>query len=333
MLSKKRLLTILVLGATAISLFFVPWRLLWVSIRPLPHSVQEQVNRVEEYALGELTPNIYHSLIRPGIEPFWYFSCQDVSCSLVMGLTANAAGARFYSVPSGIDRICTQLAKGAVCKPNHMVQHIREDDKGYTVTAVHNGCEISASFDRIVVATTATVAQQISKDVSFEPVVRDFLRSQRYASNIHICFRVPILSNPPQAGSIFPCDSEKRLLAAISFHRAKQSHYDKEEELVSIYLSDAGAKKWMESQDDELAQFAWKKAREYCSSLPEQAQIFSIHRRSEAIPVHAVGRYKQAAEAQKGQADSNIQFCGDYWASATIEGAIATAEKAIKRWI
>lgn len=52
MLSKKRLLTILVLGATAISLFFVPWRLLWVSIRPLPHSVQEQVNRVEEYALG-----------------------------------------------------------------------------------------------------------------------------------------------------------------------------------------------------------------------------------------------------------------------------------------
>ena len=52
MLSKRLLLTILVLGATAISLFFVPWRLLWVSIRPLPDSVQEQVNRVEEYALS-----------------------------------------------------------------------------------------------------------------------------------------------------------------------------------------------------------------------------------------------------------------------------------------
>jgi len=288
---------------------------------------------IEEYALSELTPNIYHSLIRPGIEPFWYFSCADVSRSLVMGLTAKAAGARFYSVPSGIDIICAQMGKEAVCKLNHRVLQIREENQRYIVVSNSNGDEVMDTFDRVIVATTGTIAQQISKELVLAPSVRSFLESQTYASNIHICFRIPILSTPPPEGSIFPCDSEKRLLAAISFHRAKQPHYDKEEELVSVYLSDVGARKWMEASDEALAIFAWGKAKEYCASLPEDADIFSIHRRGEAIPVHAVGRYRLAAEAHRAQADSNIQFCGDYWASATIEGAIATAQEAILRWV
>ena len=187
-------------------------------------------------------------------------------------------------------------------------------------------------FDRIVVATTGTIAHQISKGARLAPLVREFLTTQRYASNIHICFRIPTLSDPPVEGSIFPCDSEKRLLAAISFHRAKQPQYDKEEELVSIYLSDDGARKWMDSSDEALADFAWAKARAYCPVLPEHAEIFSIHRRKEAIPVHSVGRYKLAAAAKEAQGESRIQFCGDYWASATIEGAIATAQDAILRW-
>ena len=37
--------------------------------------------------------------------------------------------------------------------------------------------------------------------------------------------------------------------------------------------------------------------------LPEDAEVFSIHRREEAIPVHAVGRYRQAAEAQQAQVE------------------------------
>ena len=287
---------------------------------------------IEEYALSELTPNIYHSLIRPGIEPFWYFSCADVSRSLVMGLTAQAAGARFYSVPRGIDIICAQMAKEAECKLEHTVVQIQEEKQGYTIVSEHNGNNRQDFFDRVVVATTGTIAVQISKEVTLSSAVREFLESQTYAANIHICFRIPTQSSPPEAGSIFPCDSEKRLLAAISFHRAKQPHYDKEEELVSIYLSDVGAKTYMNTSDEDLAQIAWKKAREYCSVLPENADVFSVHRRKEAIPVHSVGRYKYAAEAQKALKDSNIQFCGDYWASATIEGAIATAQDAILRW-
>ena len=64
---------------------------------------------IEEYAYKRLNENIYHTLIRPGIEPFWYFSCADVSCALLLGLTSKAAGASFYSLPEGIDQIATSL--------------------------------------------------------------------------------------------------------------------------------------------------------------------------------------------------------------------------------
>jgi len=46
--------------------------------------------------------------------------------------------------------------------------------------------------------------------------------------------------------------------------------------------------------------------------------------RQEAIPVHAVGRYRKAALFKEEQRGRALQFCGDYLATATIEGAIAS---------
>ena len=287
---------------------------------------------IEEYALSSLTPNIYHALIRPGIEPFWYFSCADVSRSLVMGLTSKAAGARFYSLPQGIDQICTHLAAGSRQKLGCSVQTITRSGEGYHVQYHENGEEHVEAFDRVVVATTASVANRITEELTIDPAVREFLQSQQYAANIHICFRIPFQKKAWMAGSVFPCDVQSRMLAAISFHRAKHSNYEGEEELVSIYLSNVGALHAMMLSEQELAAYSWELARRYVPELPQHANVFSIHRRREAIPVHAVGRYRKAVEAQEHQENSDVQFCGDYWSTATIEGAIATAERAVKRW-
>ncbi len=287
---------------------------------------------IEEYALSELNSNIYHSLIRPAIEPFWYFSCAEVSRSLVMGLTAQAVGAKFYCVPKGIDLLCSNMAADAVVKTNCRVHRITKDSSGFVVATSENGNEKTESFDRVVIATTASVAKTISKDLDYSPVVHSYLDSQTYASNIHVGFRIPRVEPPPLVGAIFPCDEENRILAAISFHRVKHMNFQGEEELVSVYLSNQAAKKYLNSTDEDLAAFAWSKLQEYCSFLPNKKSFFSIHRRVEAIPVHEVGRYRLAAEAQNHQKESPIQFCGDYWSTATVEGAIATAEHSILQW-
>jgi predicted NAD/FAD-dependent oxidoreductase len=61
-------------------------------------------------------------------------------------------------------------------------------------------------------------------------------------------------------------------------------------------------------------------------------------RRAEAIPVHAVGRYRQAAAFKREQSsgDSPILFCGDHLATATVDGAMASgyaaADALLSRW-
>ncbi|MEC7987634.1 MAG: FAD-dependent oxidoreductase, partial [Myxococcota bacterium] len=152
---------------------------------------------------------------------------------------------------------------------------------------------------------------------------RSFLEEQCYAANIHACFAIPTLKEEPEAGSIFPCDEQKRKLAAVSFHRAK-NHKRGPQELVSVYLSDVHAREWMNKTDAEIYDECWYLAREVYPALPKLFSPFSISRRPEAIPVHAVGRYADADRFQKVQRGRKVYFCGDYLATATIEGAIAT---------
>ena len=78
--------------------------------------------------------------------------------------------------------------------------------------------------------------------------------------------------------------------------------------------------------DDEIAARAIELARGLYPAFPEDADIYHIARRDEAIPLHAVGRYKLAARFLDEQRanSSPLQFCGDYLATATVDGAIAT---------
>jgi protoporphyrinogen/coproporphyrinogen III oxidase len=282
---------------------------------------------IASYARKTLTENIYHTIIRPGIEPFWYFSCEDASEGLMLALSAQAAGAKFYSFPDGIDTICNQLTEKIDVRCNTEVQRIEERENGYRLHLSENDQQQTLDVDKVIIATTASVAHKITADLSEQSVStfqREFLSSQQYAANIHATVCIPTLTDIPKAGSIFPCGKEKNRLAALSFHRVKKPSHDESNELVSIYLSDTASLDMMPLSDEEVYEQCWKLGREVCDVLPEEYKPFHLIRRKEAIPLHAVGRYKMAAEFNKEQKTRSLQFCGDYLATATIEGAIAT---------
>ena len=86
-------------------------------------------------ARSELTEPIYDYLIRPGIEPFWYFDCEEVSAALVEALTAHAAGARFFYVAGGIDQICQRLLTEINVRLNSTIERIMTDGTGTKVQA------------------------------------------------------------------------------------------------------------------------------------------------------------------------------------------------------
>ena len=285
---------------------------------------------IEEYALQKLSANTYHTLIRPDIEPFWYFSCAQASAALLVGLTSRAAGATFYALPKGIDQIAHKLTEDIDVQTQARVQKIYSHE-GLLRVAYQHGDETShIDAEHVIIATPANIAHDMLADdlAGLHQQQRDFLSTQQYAMNIHACFQIKTLPNPPTAGSIFPCDEASRTLAALSFHRAKSKDYQKSEELVSVYLSDAFSRTLIDKEDSDIYRICWDEARQLYPSLPTQSKPFGLFKRKEAIPIHAPGRYKKAVAFQTLQKDQPIQFCGDYLATATIEGAIASGQLA-----
>lgn len=285
---------------------------------------------VGDMARADLNEAIYHHLVRPGVEPFWYFDCEEASASLVEALTAHAAGAKFYYVADGIDRICAAMLRDVEVRTGVEVQALRRREDAIELTFNGGGAERSERFSRVVIATTASVASVLSDGLDAEtlsPTRRRFLQSQRYAANVHICYRIPLLAEPPGLNAIFPCGAGRHPLAALSFHRPKSpSKVDATTELISVYLSDPESLKVMDWSDEQLHDHGLALARAVYPALPSSAEIFHISRRREAIPIHEVGRYGGAAafQAEQRQGDHLVYFCGDYLATATIDGAIAT---------
>lgn len=285
---------------------------------------------VEQLARESVGDKAYEFLVRPGIEPFWYFSCEDVSASMVRALTAHAAGARFYYYADGIDRICSGLIGDCELVLEASVARVDVRGKGVELVIERPGFSEAKRFDKVVVATTGSVAHQVTADLP-ETVVsstqRAFLMSQRYAANVHLCYRIPKLDPRPKVSSIFPVGPGPHPLAAVAFQRIRDAEADAhDDELVSVYLSDVESRRVMDWTDEALYRHGLELARTVYPGLPTHYEPFHLTRRAEAIPVHGVGRYRQAVAFEKAQAqcDGRVVFCGDYLTTATVEGAVAS---------
>ena len=55
--------------------------------------------------------------------------------------------------------------------------------------------------------------------------------------------------------------------------------------------------------------------------LPKEATPVALFKRTNAIPLHEVGRYTTANKI-KNQQNKDVIFAGDYMSCATVEGAL-----------
>ena len=289
---------------------------------------------VGDYSREVLNHEIYDILIRPGIEPFWYFSCEEISEGLLLALSAHAAGAKFYFLSGGIDQLCQRLASSVTLKLNAEVTSIESEGEMFSVCFQQNQSELSgdgspleearASFDRVIIATPAQVAQSLIKDVPHAQVdetQRAFLASQKYVANLHVTFKLERLDQDPRCSSILPCGSGEHPFAAICFHHALDY---REPQLVSVYLSGPESDRLMELSDEALYTQCERLIDEVFPHISGPKAPFHLIRRASAIPIHEVGRYKSALEFHQAQRLSRVQFCGDYLCTSTIEGAVST---------
>ncbi|HYX36300.1 MAG TPA: FAD-dependent oxidoreductase [Oligoflexus sp.] len=288
---------------------------------------------VRDEALHLFGEEVYQYLVRPSIEPFWYFSCTDVSRAMLLGLMAKASTAKFFAFKRGMSFLCQRLVAGVKVHVNAPIDRIARDGKLFLLQGEGSGRTERRAFDGVVLATTATAAHKLTSQLDDHLVpaaTRNFLSSQTYVPNVHVAFLTDDRASLPPMSSLFPCGPHRSPVAAINFNSHKQQSRPsgaEHQDIIGVFLNAQESQNCLSMQDDELSDHAWRLARELCPGLPAQSRLYQLIKRPEAIPLHSVGRYRQAVEALNAQ-QGPVVFAGDYLASATVDGALYTGLRA-----
>lgn len=295
----------------------------WVNPEDL---AKEDFESVAQFGKRVFNNRIYDNLIRLGIEPYWYFSAEEVSASIAIALQINAINAQFFTFKEGMDTLSQKIASIVPTKLNTKVIAISMEGEKVVVNT-NKGTHI---YDGIVMATPANIAAQLVENLNPNLVTdfqRSYLASQKYLQHIVIGYSVAANELLEVSGEFHPLGDWDYGAVAVLVKGQESKHPNVE--TVVVYLTRDLSEKIIEESNEEIAAKGWIAARKLCSDLPLKYKDAKVIKRKKAMPILEVGRLKAAAKFLKQQSKP-IVFAGDYLSIPCIEGCIFTAQKAMQ---
>lgn len=280
---------------------------------------------IADWATNDMSENVYQYLIKPGVEPFWYFSCEDVSRAMTTVLQGRAADAKFYTFRNGMSRISEKLLEKCDLHLSTSVKNINTSNNQTKIEYIENSQTQQINVDYVVMATPASTTAELLNGRLEGSSIGKFIKSQKYVHNVHSVYMMDEKDAKDLYAYYYPCGDWETPIGAIVLHKLKCPDSvicPKGKELVSVFILDEPSKKLIaEKNDEHIQNEIWKMAVDFVPELPTSAEHIALFKRKEAIPLHEVGRYKKANEIMDDKL-GNIIFAGDYLTCATVEGAL-----------
>jgi len=284
---------------------------------------RDDFESVAQFAKRVFNDRIYQYLIKGSIEPYWYFSAEEVSASMAIALQVNAINAKFFTFKDGMDMLPRKIASLVPAQLNTKVESISMEGSRVVVQSSKG----SQLYDGVVLATPASIASQLSHGLScITSFQKEYLSSQKYLQQIVIGYSVPSDKLEEVSGEFHPHGDWNYGAAAVLVKGYKSSHQNVE--TVAVYLTRDFSEKIIDESSEEIARKGWLEARGLCQDLPLEFTDAKVVARKMAMPISEVGRFKAAAKFLRQQSGP-IVFAGDYLTIPCIEGCIFTAQKAI----
>lgn len=280
---------------------------------------------IAEWATNTMSENVFQYLIRPGVEPFWYFSCDDVSRAMTTVLQGRAADAKFYTFKRGMAQISEKLLSEVELHLSSTVNKLFQKENKIEVSFVKNNIQSTIEVDKIIVATPTNAFKNIPHNFKINDLMAKFINSQKYVSNVHATYTVNEEDVKEMFAYYYPCGKWETPIGAIVLHKQKcidSVKVPEGKELISVFILDKPSQELMKlSNDEEIFKRVWEMAINFENKLPIDADPVAVFKRKNAIPLHEVGRYKTANQI-KEQKNKDVVFAGDYMSCATVEGAL-----------
>jgi oxygen-dependent protoporphyrinogen oxidase len=303
---------------------------------PLKSAPFDDGTTAAEWGCSQVSQRGFDFLLRPQIEGFWNFACEEISAVHARALLAWMGGSGFYVFRDGMQILAERNAQGAELRLNHEVTGVRLDAGGVQITAERNrgeGAEtVTDTFDDVLFATPATVAAKLTAALPAETVgdtTRAFLESQRYEPALSVSYLADLGTLPAEAHIVAGGPDDPPLRNMITYPRTVRNADGEEVEklLVFTYPGRANTRRLlgrsMQEQFDEvtpLLKTLWP-------DFPEDAEPFHIAERPYGFPIPEPGRYRKAVAVMREQ-QAPVVFAGDYFNSPTTEAAMLSGIRA-----
>lgn len=286
-----------------------------------------------DWASRTMSPAVYQYLIRPTVESFWLWRCEEISAAHVRAMQANAAGSQFYVLRGGMESIAKRMVDGATVHADTTVEELSADGKGVSVTVSHEGVSRTEVFDDVVVATTASTAAKITSSLPVDVVpnqTRQFCESQKYESIVSISYLLKRGTLPSDYHIVPGGPGVREVRGMIAWPRTELTpDGPREVDLVFVYLGRQATAELMGASDEERFARGLELAPKLWPDFPRDARPFHIVSREEGLPWPEPGRYRTAAQIAASQRGP-VVFAGDYLGGPTAEAAMRTGIRAAR---
>lgn len=286
-----------------------------------------------DWATRTMSPAVYQYLIRPTVESFWLWRCEEISAAHVRAMQAHAAGAKFYVLRGGLEMVAKRMVAGAVVHTETAVTEVSAGRNGITVTAQHGGASRTEVFDQVVVATTASTAAKVTSSLPTDlvpAVTRQFCESQRYESIVSISYLLERGALPSDYHIVPGGPGVREVRGMIAWPRTEMTpDGPRERDLVFLYLGRQATAELLNASDDERYARGLALAPQLWPDFPRDARPFHIVARQEGLPWPEPGRYRTAARIAASQRGP-VVFAGDYLGGPTAEAAMRTGIRAAR---
>ncbi|WP_079127334.1 FAD-dependent oxidoreductase [Streptomyces sp. TP-A0874] len=286
-----------------------------------------------EYGERILSRRGFDNLLRPEIESFWLWQCEEVSAAHVRAMQAQVAGAKFYVFRHGMEVIAERNAEGADIRLEHEVTELQVIDGRVHISARGaDGTVATEEFDDVVVATTAPVAAKLTAALPTGIVsqdTREFLESQRYEPALSVSYLVDFSSMPSEAHIVAAGAEDPPVKTIITFPRQVRDEQGRpvDKHLAFIYPGRAVSRRLLGLSTEEQFAETSRLVTELWPDFPADAEPFQIAERPHAMPVPEPGRYRRSARVIRQQRGP-VVFAGDFFTSPISEAAMLSGIRA-----
>ncbi|TQJ05906.1 oxygen-dependent protoporphyrinogen oxidase [Amycolatopsis cihanbeyliensis] len=300
---------------------------------PIMSAPLDDGSTAAEYGYRHVSRRGFDFLLRPQIEGFWNFACEDISAVHARALLAWMGGSGFYVFRGGMEIIAEKNAEGADLRLSHQVTDLRLVDGKVRVTALHTeGEPVTETFDDVLIATPAPIAAKLTAAMPPDVVgstARKFLETQEYEPALSVSYLVDAGSMPAEAHIVAGGPDDPPLRNMITHPRqVRDAHGGLVDKLlVFTYPGRANTRRLIGRTEEEQFAAVTPLLTTLWPDFPTDAQPFRIAERPYGFPIPAPGRYHQAVQVMRQQG-APVVFAGDYFNAPTTEAALLSGVRA-----